>query len=186
MPARVREIGHDLICHPVRNLVLRWNWKSALLSPLVRGVFVFAASAGAGADAAVNAVIVEVLYRSLTSGFCGAMVEAFRSAEPYWAGQLTVLLVVPLISDSFDLILHWRYATKEFGRSASISLAVTIVSTAFNFFAMRRGVLIVGERRRTLLQDLAMLPALAFGFLAMVLRQTRSLLFGHGSALRGT
>ena len=186
MPARVHEIGHELICHPVRNLIFRWNWKSALLSPILRGAVVFAAAAGAGPDAAVNAAAVEVLYRNVVSGFCGAMVEAFRSAEPYWAGQLTVLLVVPVISDAFDFMLHWRYATKEFGRSVMISLAVTILSTAFNFFAMRRGALIVGEQRRTLLQDLAMLPALVVAFLSIVLRQVRSFLSGQGSVVRGT
>jgi hypothetical protein len=126
------------------------------------------------------------MYRGLISGFCGAIVEAFRSAEPYWAGQLTVLLVVPVLSDALDFIVHWQYGTRQLGRSVTASLALTMVSTAFNYFAMRRGALIVGERRGTLQQDLVMIPALVIGFLSMVLRQTRTLLFGRGSALRGT
>jgi hypothetical protein len=184
MPAQVHEIARELVSHPIPNLVQRWNWKSALLSPILRGAFVFAATAAAGPDAAVNAAAVEALYRGLISGFCGAIVEAFRSAEPYWAGQLMVLLVVPVLSDAFDFVVHWHYGTRELGSSVTVSLTVTMVSTAFNYFAMRRGALIVGEHRRTLLQDLVMLPALVIGFLSMVLRQIRTLLFGRGSALR--
>ena len=165
--------------------MLRRNWKSALLSPVCRGAFVFAATVSVDPAAAVSALIVEVLYRGLISGFCGAVVEAFRTAEPYWAGQLTVLLVVPVLSDALDFIVHWQYGTRQLGRSVTASLALTMVSTAFNYFAMRRGALIVGERHGTLLQDLVMIPALVIGFLSMVLRQTRTLLFGRGSALRG-
>jgi hypothetical protein len=184
MPAHVREIAHDLIRHPIRNLVLQWNWKSAVLSPLLRGAFVFAATASAGPAAAFNALTVEVLYRGLVSGFCGAIVQAFRTAEPYWAGQLTVILVVPVFSDALDFIVHWEHGTPEFGRSVIVSIGVTILSTAFNYFAMRRGALIVGEQSGSLLQDLMLLPAIVFGFLRMVLRQARVLLFGSRSALR--
>jgi hypothetical protein len=185
MAAHVRDIAHELIRHPVRNLVLQWNWKSALLSPVLRGAFIFAATASADPASAVSALAVELLYRGLVSGFCGAIVEAFRSAEPYWAGQLTVVFIVPVFSDAFDFIVHWAHGTPELGRNIAVSLALTFVSTAFNYFAMRRGALIVGEQRRPLLQDLRMLPVLVIAFLGMVLRQTRLLLLGRGSALRG-
>ena len=185
MPAQVREIAHDLIHHPFRSLVLRWNWKAALLSPILRGAFVYAATAGAGPAAAASALTVEVMYRGLVSGFCGAIVEAFRSSEPYWAGQLTVVLIVPVVSDSLDFLVHWQHGTSEFGRSVAVSLALTIVSTAFNYFAMRRGALIVGQQRRTFFEDLATLPLLFAAFLITVLRQIRVLFFGRRSALRG-
>jgi len=182
---KIQKIVHELIHHPFQTLIIRWNWKSALLSPILRGAFVFAATASAGQAAAANAVAVEVLYRALVSGFCGAIVEAFRSSEPYWAGQLTVVLIVPVVSDSLDFFLHWQQGTPEFGRSVAVSLALTIVSTAFNYFAMRRGALLVGEQRRTLLEDLATLPLLFAAFLITVLRQIRVLFFGRRSALRG-
>ena len=182
---KIQKIVHELIHHPFQTLIIRWNWKSALLSPILRGAFVFAATASAGQAAAANAVAVEVLYRVLVSGFCGAIVEAFRSSEPYWAGQLTVVLIVPVVSDSLDFLVHWQQGTPEFGRSVAVSLALTIVSTAFNYFAMRRGALLVGEQRRTLLEDLATLPLLFVAFLSTMLRQTRLLFLGRGSALRG-
>jgi hypothetical protein len=185
MPAQVREIAHDLIHHPFRSLVLRWNWKAALLSPILRGAFVYAATASAGPAAAASALTVEVLYRGLVSGFCGAIVEAFRSSEPYWAGQLTVVLIVPVVSDSLDFLVHWQHGTSEFGRSVAVSLALTIVSTAFNYFAMRRGALIVGEQRQTLLQDIATLPLLFVAFLSTIFRQLLVLFLGRRSALRG-
>ena len=51
------------------------------------------------------------------------------------------------------------------------SLAFTAVSSAFTLYAMRRGVLIVGDRdRRPFRRDVAALPGLAAGFAAAVAR----------------
>jgi hypothetical protein len=96
-----------------------------------------------------------------------------------------VILIVPVVSDSLDFFVHWQHGTPELGRSVAVSLALTIVSTAFNYFAMRRGALLVGEQRRTLLEDLATLPLIFVAFLSTMLRQTRLLFFGLRSALRG-
>ena len=174
MPATVGEVAAELIRHPLHNLVLRWNWKSALLSPLVRGSVIFAANAGAGSAGAVSALGVEVTYRALIGGVCGTIVESFRVVEPYWAGQLTVLVVVPAISDAVDIFIHHAHRTPNLGWSALASVAWTTVSTAFNYFAMRRGAFIVGSGRRSVFHDLAMIPPLMIGFLKLAVRQVQS------------
>jgi len=132
MPLHVSEVVSELVHHPVRRLVRQWNWKSALLSPIVRSVLVFAANASAGSANAATALAIEALYRTVIAGFCGTIVEAFRSVDPYWAGQLTVLIAVPLFSDSVDVFIHWSHGTPQLGRTVAVSLCWTIVSTAFN------------------------------------------------------
>jgi hypothetical protein len=171
MPAHVREVAAELIRHPVRNLLFQWNWKSALLSPAIRGGFILAANATAGPAGALSALSVEVLYRTLTAGFCGAVVESFRLVEPYWAGQLTVLVAVPAVSDALDILIHRSLGTPKLGWSVVVSISLTVASTAFNYFAMRRGAFIVGSGRRTIFHDLAMVPALLFAFLSIPFRQ---------------
>jgi hypothetical protein len=184
MPAHVREVAGELIRHPVRNLLFQWNWKSALLSPAIRGGLILAANATARPAGALSALSIEVLYRSLTSGFCGTVVESFRLVEPYWAGQLTVLVAVPAVSDALDILIHRSLGTPKLGWSAAVSILWTVVSTAFNYFAMRRGAFIVGSGRRTILHDLAMVPALLIAFLSIVLRQVLDLLCGRRPAPR--
>src|SRR5262249_12041920 len=140
---------------PFRTLVLQWNWKSALLSPLGRGIFILAANLSGGAQAATSALTVEVIYRCVITGFIGSIGQNFRSVEPYWAGQLTVF-AIPLGCDVVDWLIHWSHGTPAMARSIAASLLLTTWSTSFDYFAMRRGALIVGEKRGSLLKDLAM------------------------------
>ncbi|MGH9935319.1 MAG: hypothetical protein ACREAM_03680, partial [Blastocatellia bacterium] len=54
----VSEALADLFRNPWR-LLLRWNWKTALLSACVRGTIFFVANIGAGLGAAIGAMSVE-------------------------------------------------------------------------------------------------------------------------------
>jgi hypothetical protein len=172
MPAGVQEVAAELIRHPVRNLVFRWNWKSALLSPVVRGGLIFAANASTGLSGGVGASCIEVAYRALTAGFCGAITESFRLVEPYWAGQLTVVVAIPGASDALDFLIHHSLRTPNLGWSAVVSLSWTVFSTAFNYFAMRRGAFIIGSGQRSLFHDLISLPVLLIAFLGLSSEQT--------------
>src|SRR5205807_9410121 len=91
-----RQIGPDtfrlqtvrsvcLIRYPVRYLVRLWNWKSALLSSLFRGLLFLFVNLLAGWPAAVRAMSTELALRFATSGFYGAITEAFSAARPVWA-----------------------------------------------------------------------------------------------------
>jgi len=70
--------------------------------------------------------------------------------------------------------LRWNFA---------VSLSFSTLSTAFNYFAMRRGTLIVGDQRRTFFHDLIMLPALFVAFVTMVVRAARRRFFTRGPAI---
>jgi hypothetical protein len=64
------------------HLLHRWNWKSAVLSSLLRATLFFATNLAAGLPAAIAAMKTELVFRGITSGFYGALTEAFREAEP--------------------------------------------------------------------------------------------------------
>lgn len=154
----------ELLCDPVPILFRGWNWKSALLSPLFRGSLFFMTNYSAGADAASAALLTEFVFRAAFSGFYGAMTEAFRNAQPRWAATLTVMALLPLANHSVEFLVHWLRHTPALLTSIAASAAFTSVSTAFNLFAMRRGVLIIGKQRQSLLQDLIRMPALIASF----------------------
>lgn len=166
----VPDVFRRLARHPMRDLLLRWNWKSAVTSALFRGVIFFTANLAAGLDAAMAAFITELGFRMCTSGFYGALTEAFRRATPPHLAMITVLLLLPTISHSLELVVHWWRGTVMLGASIAASVAFTVLSTAFTLFIMRRGVMIVGEGRQSLAADLRQFPALVGAFIVAVAR----------------
>jgi hypothetical protein len=68
-------------------------------------------------------------------------------------------------SEYLEWLVHWSRGTPELAASIGVSIAFTTFSTAFNLFAMRRGVLVVGAGSQSLLDDLRRMPRLMFSFI---------------------
>ena len=156
-----------LMRHPVRYLVHRWNWKSAVLSSLFRAAIFFFANLVAGWHAALGALLAELMLRGATSGFYGAITEAFSAARPVWAGMMAAMVVLPILNHSLEFLVHWLRGTPKLGLSISASVVFTAFSTAFNVYAMRHGVFTVGSKSKSLGEDFSrMLPLLGQFLLA--------------------
>src|SRR6202011_2950519 len=160
----VRQAFLLLLQQPVKYLLHRWNWKSALLSSVLRASLFFATNLAAGLPAAIAAMKTELVFRGITSGFYGALTEVFRKAEPPWAAALTVMVLLPVANHSIELLVHWMRGTQNLLPSIFASVVLTAFSTLFNFYVMRRGALIVGSGRHSLGTDLLRLPRLALDF----------------------
>src|SRR5215470_570237 len=155
---------------PFSTFVKRWNWKSAVLSSLFRAAIFFFVNLSAGLPAAFAAMQTELLFRAISSGFYGALTESFREAEPPWAATLAVAVILPFANHSVEFLIHWMRGTRKLVPSIIASLSFTALSSVFNFYAMRRGALVVGEGRRSLLSDLRSMPALVLDFILFVSR----------------
>lgn len=166
----VGEIWLSLFCHPVENLVRRWNWKSAVLSALTRGALFFFANLGAGVSAALGAMSVEAIFYITVAGFYGSATEAFRRARPAWLATLTMIVAMPAINHTMEFLLHWASGTRKLTTSIIASIVLSMVSAVFNLFAMQRGAFIVGAERQSLLDDFRQLPQIIFDFLAFLPR----------------
>lgn len=163
-PVTVGRVFVRMVGHPVRTLLHRWNWKSAVLSTLLRATLFFFTNLSAGLPAALAAMYTEFLFRGVTSGFYGALTEAFREAEPPWAAAVTVMILLPITNHSFEFLIHWMRGTRKLLPSIVASMLLTAISTLFNFYAMRRGALIVGSGRLSLRADLLRLPRIFLDF----------------------
>ena len=159
-----------LIREPVKYLLQRWNWKSAVLSSLLRASLFFFTNLAAGLPAAVAAMNTEFAFRGVTSGFYGAITEAFREAEPPWAAALAVMLLLPIANHSLEFFVHWMRGTRKLLPSILASMVLTSFSTLFNLYVMRRGALIVGSGSGSLKGDLLRLPRLALDFITCIPR----------------
>lgn len=102
----------------------------------------------------------EFAYRASTAGFSGALIQAFRAAEPRWAA----IALIPLSSYIAGALLHWLRGTPNLRASIGASLAFTVVASLFNLHAMRRGVMLVGTGSRPLSADMQALPMVIVTF----------------------
>jgi hypothetical protein len=161
----VRDTLADLARRPWQ-LAAHWNWKSAVLSSLLRGLIFFSTNLPAGLPAARRALAVDVAFRLPLVGLYAAIIQTFRTATPAWAATTIVALGVPIVSHLMELAVHWTAGTAKLEAGIAVSIAFSVVSSAFNLYAMRRGVLIVGDNdSASLRRDLRRLPALIGGFI---------------------
>lgn len=147
-------------------LARRWNWKSALMSSLVRGLIFFAVNIVAGFSAAADAMLTEMAFRAITAGFFGALTQSFRKVQPAWHGAIAVLVLLPFVNHSFEFLVHWARGTEKLYASIGVSVAFTALSSTFHYFVMRRGLLVVGDGGNSLIHDLALMPRAVVAFVA--------------------
>jgi hypothetical protein len=160
----LRETFLELVRHPACYIVLRWHWKSALMSASVRGLLFFAANLAAGPGPASRASIIEFALRLPLVGALASVTQLYRDAHPAWAAALVTTTVLPLIAHAAELATHAIAGTPRLGVSLFASVAMSAVATTFNLFAMRRGALLVGEGARPFADDLKQLPGLIAAF----------------------
>jgi hypothetical protein len=164
-PARsVSHVLRAIVQHPIETIARRWNWKSAVLSSTIRALIFFLVNLPAGRHAAFAALLTELSFRGVASGFYGALTEAFRCAEPEWAASLVAMLLLPLAGHSAEFVVHLLRGTMKLKTSTIASVCFTAISTLFNLYAMRRGALITGEGQQTLRSDMKRMPRLVAGF----------------------
>jgi hypothetical protein len=158
----------DLVKRPGELLIRRWNWKAAFSSSIIRALIFFFANVTAGWRAAVGAMVAEYVYRALTSGFYGAITQHISEAEPEWQAAIAAMILLPLSSHSLEFLMHWLRHTPHLKTSIISSMTFTVFSTLFNFYAMRRGTMVVGENSASAMEDIRALPRIIGGFLAVV------------------
>jgi hypothetical protein len=174
----VSDVFRNVLRHPAQ-LITRWNWKSVLLTVLVRGGFYFTVYKASRESwlVTMTAVLVEFFFRFLTAGVFGALVQSFRKAKPIWIANLIVSIVLPALSHTVEFVTHYaqeKYFSDVFAasqnsgrqRTFAISVLFSVVSVLFNLYAMRNGVLLVGAgaATRSFGSDLKQLPRLMSEF----------------------
>jgi hypothetical protein len=160
----VCDVCADLMKHPVRGLVHRWHWKSATLSAVLRGALFFATNLSDGPRTATRAMFVETVLRVPLVGVLAAVTQAFGRAEPPWAAAVVAMVLLPGLAHIAEFVVHWAAGTPELGTSIAASIAMSALSTVFSLFAVRRGVMVVGDDAQSFRDDLKQLPPLVVEF----------------------
>ena len=173
---RVSDVFRYLIKHPLETTVLRWNWKAAVLSAMLRApiFFVTYISKKDGLKLAIGAAIAQSIFRFIFGGVNGAIIQAFSKVEPAWHAILTVPLVLAAFSHVIEFVVQTLYDNQtgadRKGKAIAVSILISAISAVFNLFAMRRGALLVkDESQQSIWRDLKRMPWLAFEFLSFPL-----------------
>jgi hypothetical protein len=173
---RLFDIASYVVRHPLDSMIVRWNWKAAALSAILRasiylGTYFFLKR---GMAEAIGVTLSLSVFRFLFGGVNGAIIQAFRRVRPAWHAVLTVPILLAAFSHVIEYIVLTGYDAVfgTHGKTKAIlaSVVVSIISAIFNLFAMRRGVLIVkDETRQSFWRDLVRMPWLIFEFISFPL-----------------
>jgi hypothetical protein len=157
-----------------QKLLRLWNWKSASLSVILRGPIFFAAAVRQGWAGVAGALFTESAFCAISAGFYGAIVQSLKDAEPQWLTGVVLAFVIPALFQSVEYLLHWFRGTPHLRIAEIVSVIISGLSALFNWYAMRRGALLVGKEGASFGRDLGRLPRLIFGFLAVLPRKLAS------------
>ena len=159
----------DIIRHPFRTLVLNWNWKSAIISSVTRAPIFFGAYLAhrQGFWVAFWAMAVQFVFRAVTGGTNGAIIQSFSKIEPAWHAVVTIPIVLTVFMHIGEWFLQAGFDkyTGTTGKTTAvlISIFASVVSAGFNLFAMRRGVLLVkDESQQSFWHDIKQMPWIVF------------------------
>jgi hypothetical protein len=162
----LRYILSGLVRNPYRNIIQRWNWKSAMFSAIARAIVFFMVNLSAGLDAALSAMFVDIAFRISTAGFYGGLTQTLKRAEPAWQGAVASMIILPLCNHSVEFLVHWSHGTARLQNSIAVSVCLTALSTLFTWYAMRKGALLVAGEGDSLGRDMLRMPRIIAGFVA--------------------
>lgn len=155
------------ICQqPKRFLIDSWNWKAAALSVLYRAPVFLISTHRHGLQTMAIAGIAESVFRILITGIYASITQAVEWAEPQWMVAIVVLTVIPGGTVALEAVVHLLAGTPNLRAGLAVSLALSVLSSGFNWFSMRKGALLVGREASSFGTDLARMPILIARFVA--------------------
>ena len=165
----IRGATHEILRHPFRTLILNWNWKAAIISSVLRAPIFFGAylAHNQGLKIAFAAMGVQFVFRAVTGGTNGAIIQSFSKIEPAWHAVVTIpvfLTVLMHIGEWFLQAGFDKFAGSK-GKTTAVMLSIlgSVISAVFNLFAMRRGILLVkDESQQSFWHDIKQMPWIVF------------------------
>ena len=163
----VGEVFKFIFTHPSAIVLSRWNWKASALSGIMRGSIYFFTHISLGLRAAFGAMSVEFVFRALNSGVSASIAQSFRKAKPKWLATLCVMVMLPAYGHTVEYTLHTISGDQNLNKSILVSITFSVLSSLFNLFMMRRGILLVKDsQQQSIWSDLKRMPVLAAEFIS--------------------
>jgi hypothetical protein len=141
-----------------------WNWKAALITAVCRAGACMAALWHSPLHAREHFGVVEAAYVLLTSGIFSAWQQQALDVKPRRLSWAIVVLVIPLGSLAADSALHLSLDHGNLRALGIGALIATLISAMFHWHVMQNGAMLVGEKGRSLADDMKRMPRLIATF----------------------
>ncbi len=154
-----------VVRNPLRWLVRHWNWKTAVLSAILRASIFFSVNLTANWDSAVSAALTELAYRAPMVGVLASISQSFRKVQPAWKASIAMMVALPTLGHGIEFTVHSLRGTEKLYESVAASVAFSMFTCLVSYWLHRRDVLIVGHGARPFLVELVQLPGELFDLL---------------------
>ena len=141
-----------------------WNWKSAIFSIMLRVPVFAVAAARHGLEAIALAILTEALVCGFNAGCYAAVIQFIRNRKPVWLTALIITVILPAVGQVIEYEVHsWR-GTPHTIPAVIVSTVLAALASLFNWYAMKRGTLLVGGEGGSFSSDLRRFPILLLHF----------------------
>lgn len=156
-----------------------WNWKSAIFSIMLRVPVFAVAAARHGLEAIAFATLTEAVVCGFNAGCYAAVIQWIRNWKPVWLTALIITVVLPAIGQVIEYRVHLWRGTPHTTAAVIVSTVLAAIASLFNWYAMKRGTLLVGHEGSSFTSDLKQIPMLLLRFFLIgprwLLRRTGSM-----------
>jgi len=156
---RIGSVAGYILAHPWEVFIERWNWKTAVLSGVFRGIAFVLPMARLMGNEALRSLCIELGFRIAIGGFWGSLLQSFRNAEPAWLARLSVAVALPTLVHLIEYAAFRAGHVTHIRTGMIVSVAISISSLLVNLRFMRDGLLITGGDGESLATDLKRIPA---------------------------
>jgi len=147
--------------------VTLWNWKSAVLSIMLRVPVFAVAAVRRGPEVFAAAIITESVVCGFNAGCYAAVVQTLRNRKPVWLTALLITIGLPAVGQIIEYQVHTWRATPHRTIAVIVSTGLAALAALFNWYAMQRGTLLAGGEGASFSSDLRQLPLLLGRFLLL-------------------
>jgi hypothetical protein len=91
-------------------------------------------------------MLAEAAFAVVAAGLMGAVTQRLRAARPVWATALVVWIALPAAMLAAQFGWHRAMGTPHVRTGLIISFCFAAISTGFNWYAMRRSVMLAGTQ----------------------------------------
>jgi len=137
--------------------VIRWNWKTALLSAITRLAVWPASKLGQGkllSSASFRALAIEFAFRLVVGGLWGSLLQAFSAALPTLQNGIGLVIAMVGFTHVLEYVALRAGGAAQAGALTVTSIGLSALSLFINWRLMRLGMLLTGKGTASLGADL--------------------------------
>jgi hypothetical protein len=118
---------------------------------------------------ALPGIVIEIGFRVAIGGFWGALLQAFRRAQPAWLASFCIAVILPGAAHVLEYAALQAGRARHINTAMVISVIISIGSLLINMGLMRQELLVTEAGSDSLASDLRRIPSALAGMFRRLL-----------------